>query len=121
MTPFFTDDNTGWTAGTPTPTPQYDDFIANGSTRNYSAFSFGLAPDGSDLFSQTSYDFAFTDDSSNNSYQIQHYSYSPYSTTYNRILNTDLTTYYDATNNAYFTEDTTQPFVAGSTVTPNTF
>ncbi len=118
----FNDDGTGWTAvimGEPPPLPQYPDFVANGSTRNYSAYSKGLAPDNTDLFSQTSYDVPFMDDNSNNSYLLEHLAYSTSNDI--RILNTDLTTYADAVIGVPLDEDTTQPFVAGSTVTPNTF
>lgn len=117
----FTDDGTNWNSGSPAPSPQYPDFIASGLTRHYSAFSDGLDPRGNRLFSPTSYDVPFGDDSSGNPYVILQTAYSS-SAANIRILNTDLTTYYDVNSGTGFYEDTTETgWISGSTVTPNTY
>jgi hypothetical protein len=106
----YTDNSTSWNVISLATT--FPDFVANNSTRNYSAYSKGTNPAGGDLFSATGYDFAFTDDNSGNPYYLQHNVST--STTYARILNTDNTTYADTPAFTYLDEDTTQPFVGGT-------
>jgi hypothetical protein len=116
----FLDDNTGWSA-TPVVTPTYPDFIATGATRNYSGYTIGSTPVATVVYSGTSENIAFTDDSSGNPYVIQHYWLGANSLDV-RVLNTDLSTYADFTYATYYEEDTTgTPFASGSTVIPTTY
>jgi len=101
----LTDTNSGWSSGSPNPSPQYPDFIANGLTRNYTAYSKGTAPDATTIYDATgTTPTAFTDDNSGNPYVISHSATTGSGGTTCRILNTGAGTYYDGDT---FTEDTT--------------
>lgn len=113
----YLDNSSGW-SGTFSPSPIFHDFVANGSVRNYTAYSKGADPRSQVIYSSTgTTPMGFVDDNSGNPYVINHAATTGSGGTTNRILNTDLTTYADGDT---FTEDTTT-FSAGSTVTPNTF
>ncbi len=119
-TPWFIENTTfSWSSGGSAPTPSTSDFIANGSTRNYSAYSLGTAPNSTTIFSSAHYDVAFMDNNSGQPYVIYHDINPVGGTTAARVLNTDLTTYADFAFSGY--EDLSSPFVGGSTVTPNSY
>jgi hypothetical protein len=113
------DDATGWT-GSPSVSPTFPDFIANGSQRNYHAYSSGLDPEGNVIYSPGSIDQPFYDDASGYPYVLSHSISSGGSNA--RTLSDGFNTsvfdhYYDGTS---FTEDT-NTFTAGSTITPNNY
>lgn len=107
------DDSTGWGAVSVSPT--YPDYLANGTTRNYTAYSKSSI-NGTAVYSSSGTSTTMTDDNSGNAYVILHQVTSGGSTA--RILDTDSTTFADGTS---FNEYSNSPFAAGSTVTPTTY
>lgn len=66
------DGSMSWTSGSPDPTPQYPDYVANGSTRTYNAYGESLSPSGAQVYSFNGFSYGFSDDNSNNTYVVNH-------------------------------------------------
>lgn len=113
-TTYYSDYGTGW--GGVSLSPAYSDFIANGTSRNFSAHSVGTDPNSNVLYSAATYDVTFTDDNTGNPYIISHYGYGSYDL---RIVDTTNALYADLANYGTLLEDTTT-FVAGS-ASPTTY
>lgn len=65
----FTDDCSSYSFSS-APTPQYGDFVANGTTYNFNAVGVFTSPSGGLYYSGTPLPFGFTDDNTGNAFSI---------------------------------------------------
>lgn len=113
------DGSMSWNSGSEPPSPQYPDYIANGTARNYNAYGVGTSPSGVTVYSANPYFYNFTDDASDNSYLVPHSG----SGTQTRVIGaadgSSANGYIDSATGT-FTEGN-QSWIAGNTVTPNSY